>query len=249
MCAIYSVGNWWKIVLSINETPKHIIITRTNPGAGKTALRVENMGLTPIILPAAMVIAKDFEVDIEGVQALLVTSSNAPQLAQFDEHLLSIPIYAVGDATMEACITRGFTQVISAGGDASALAVLIADRLKPEDGKLLHLRGDDVAGDVGGLLRACGFEVINAVCYTTALNPDFVAQINPILHENSGFVMFHSPKGAERFYSALDEKKLENWCAICISEAAAQPILTAGFKEIRVASRPNEDAMFDIITP
>lgn len=235
--------------MSINETPKHIIITRTKPGAVKTALRAEKMGLIPIILPAAEVIAKDFDVDIEGVQALLVTSSNAPQLANFDEHLLSIPIYAVGDATMEACITRGFTQVISAGGDASALAVLIADRLNPEDGKLMHLRGDDVAGDVGGLLRACGFEVLNAVCYATVANPEFIAKINPTMQENNGYIMFHSPKGAERFNAAVKEHNLQNWCAICISEAAAQPIIAAGFQEIRIASRPNEDAMFDIITP
>jgi uroporphyrinogen-III synthase len=229
--------------------PEQIIITRTLPGAEKTALRAKSLGLEPIILPAAKVIAKDFKVDIEGLQALLVTSSNAPQLANINDNLLSIPIYAVGDATMDACINRGFTQVISAGGDANALAVLIADRLKPEDGKLMHLRGDDVAGDVGGLLRACGFELINAVCYTTIINPEFNEKINPLLTENSGFIMFHSPKGSERFAAALLNTSLDNWCAICISEAASQALNGLGFKEIRVAARPNEDAMFDIIKP
>lgn len=220
-----------------------VIITRTLPAAQKTALKVDELGLKSLILPAADIVGQKCDIDIENVQALIVTSSNAPRVAIIDDTLLQMPIYAVGDATKEACIQRGFENVISAGGDASALAVLIADRLKPDDGKLLHLRGSDVAGDVGGLLRACGFQVDNAICYRAIDNPAFKAQIKDIIAQNRGFILFHSPKGAERFAAAIGDTKLENFIAVTISQAAAEPIKNLGWREVRIAPHPKEEEM------
>ncbi|KAF0115770.1 MAG: uroporphyrinogen-III synthase [Hyphomonadaceae bacterium] len=158
---------------------------------------------------------------------------------------MAIPVYAVGDATAAAAQEIGFQNVISAGGDASALAVLVADRLDKRHGALLHLRGTEVAGDVVGFLGACGFEVRSHIVYETALNPDFKASLRAILSANSGVILFHSPNGAQRFAANCEPEMVKNWVAIGISNAALK-IFEAGlwpFVAIETAELPNENSL------
>lgn len=226
---------------------KACLIIRTNPGAQKTAARVRGLGFEAIILPAANTIATLADIEIDGVQAILITSSNAPRLAKIPEEALSLPIFAVGDATAEAAINRGFINVISAGGDASALAVLVADRLKPKDGAILHLRGTEVAGDVHGLLETCGFEFRNSIVYDTIDCEDFKTKLPEALAQNSGVVLFHSPKGAQRFIAACAPQNVKNWVALGISQAAIKIFKDENWpwSQILVADNPNEMGLLD----
>lgn len=226
---------------------KSCLITRTLPAARKTASILQDLGFSPIILPAANLEPTNNLIDENGVQAFLITSSNAPRLAKLNEKILEVPVFAVGDATKEAALNAGFKNVVSAGGDASALAVLVADRLNPKNGALLHLRGLEIAGDVSGLLGACGFEVRATTIYETIENKEFGEKINQILHENSGYVLFHSPKGAQRFAKYVDYNNTYNWTAICISTAASIAIDEPSWKQVLIANKPNEEAMFSLL--
>lgn len=223
------------------------LITRTLPGADVTAQKVANLGYEPIVLPAAILKPTNAQIEIDGVQALLVTSSNAPHLAILNPEIIALPVYAVGDATAMAARNAGFENVVSAGGDASTLAVLVADRLKPQNGALMHLRGHEVAGDVAGLLGACKFEVRATEIYETIDNPEFMEQINLTIAHNNGIIMFHSPKGAARFRKYADFGLLNKWSAICISQAASVPIDEPIWEKLIVASKPNEAAMLELI--
>ncbi|KAF0183907.1 MAG: uroporphyrinogen-III synthase [Hyphomonadaceae bacterium] len=229
----------------MTQIGKTCLIIRTEPGASFTAQKVQQLGFSPIILPAAIAVATHAKFDHSNVQAILVTSSNAPRLADFCPEALAIPVYAVGDATAAAAQEIGFQNVISAGGDASALAVLVADRLDKRHGALLHLRGTEVAGDVVGFLGACGFEVRSHIVYETALNPDFKASLRAILSANSGVILFHSPNGAQRFAANCEPEMVKNWVAIGISNAALK-IFEAGlwpFVAIETAELPNENSL------
>lgn len=229
---------------------KYVLIIRTERGAISTAKKVVEMGLTPIILPAAKIIPSNIKPDFSNIQALLVTSSNTLSNVSINDEALSIPIYAVGDATAASCQDKGFKNVISAGGDANALAMLIADRLKPQNGALMHLRGHDVAGDARGLLEACGFEVISHIVYETEDNIEFKEQLSDILKQKSGFVLFHSPKGAMRFANVAKYNDVANWAAIAISQAAINDV-KEGFiwKKIMIAQKPNEASMLSLLEP
>ena len=57
---------------------------------------------------------------------------------------------------------EGFARVESAGGSVDDLVRLARERLRPEAGRLLHVAGSDVAGDLAGALRADGFAVDRA---------------------------------------------------------------------------------------
>lgn len=234
----------------MNKNAASVLIIRTEPGASNSAARVSEMGYNPIILPAASAIATHAKFDHRNVQAILVTSSNAPRLADFCPEAFDIPVYAVGDATAQSAKLRGFKNIISAGGDASALAVLVADRLKKENGALLHLRGTEVAGDVSGFLSACGFETRAHIVYETIDCPEFSAKLPEVLVNNSGVVLFHSPKGAARFAKAALGQNLQNWRALGISNAAIAPINSEiwQWKDIQISNAPNEEGMLNLLS-
>lgn len=229
--------------------PEKCLIIRTMPLALQTAQAVTDLGYEPIVLPAAILKPTENSVDATQIQAFLVTSPNAPPLAKIEKYMLSIPVYAVGDRTAKACENMGFENVISAGGDAAALAVLVADRLSVKNGALMHLRGNEISGDVKGLLSACGFEVKSVTVYETIENPRFKRELPESLEIGQGIVLFHSPKGAARFREALKDIDLRNWRAYAISNAAAASLVDLGFKEIKIAQMPNEGALLAAIAP
>lgn len=225
------------------------LIIRTEPGASFTAQKVRELGFSPLVLPAANATPTHAKFDHSNVQAILVTSSNAPRLADFCPEALAIPVYAVGDATAAAAQKIGFQTVISAGGDASTLAVLVADRLDKHHGALLHLRGTEVAGDVAGFLSACGFEVRSHIVYETTTNPQFKSQLPDILKRESGIILFHSPNGAQRVAEACDPQMVKNWAAFGISNAAIKLFMYNSwpFAEIKSAELPNESSLLEAI--
>ena len=78
-------------------------------------------------------------------------------------------------------------------------------------------------------------------------NPEFIEQINLTIAHDNGIIMFHSPKGAARFRKYADFGLLNNWSAICISQAASVPIDEPIWEKLIIASKPNEAAMLELI--
>ena len=226
------------------------LITRTQPGAQVTQAVLASLGYQPIVAPAANIVATGATVATEGVQALLMTSAAAARSVQLTAHLAALPVYAVGDATADAATHAGFTNVISAGGDGATLAVLAADRMKTDAGALLHLRGQEVAGDVTGMLSACGFETRNIEVYHTYDHPDFRNDIRLHLSGHSGLVIVHSPAGARRLYDAIVDLKLDlkDWEVVGLSPACLTPVHDIGFAQLISAAQPDESALIEAIS-
>src|SRR6185437_1733472 len=74
-------------------------------------------------------------------------------------------VFAVGDASAAAARLAEFRSVASAGGDVADLAALVAARLSPQQGALVHIAGSEVAGDLAGTLGRAGFSLRRAVLY------------------------------------------------------------------------------------
>jgi uroporphyrinogen-III synthase len=226
------------------------LITRTQPGALVTQALLEKQGYNPICVPAAVIEPTQAQIDTTGVQALLMTSAAAARSIQVTPLMAALPVYAVGDATAEAAKTTGFANVISAGGDGATLAVLAADRMKAGDGALLHLRGQDVAGDVTGMLSACGFETRFIEVYQTSDHPAFRSDMAHQLTHAKGLVLFHSPAGARRFVLAVESLNMDlgGWVGVGLSSACVLPLQNIGFAETLFASQPDEEALMEAIS-
>ncbi|MEX2642486.1 MAG: uroporphyrinogen-III synthase [Acetobacterales bacterium] len=186
------------------------------------------------------------------VQAVLFTSANGVRYAPREPALEKLPAFAVGDATAAAARAAGFATVESAGGDGAALARLVADRLKPEGGALLHLSGAEVADDPGAQLRKAGFVVNRLAVYRARPARTLPGEVRDALGEGVvDAVLFFSPRGAASFVSLATRAGLERGCgnalALCLSEAVAEAARSLAWREVRHAAQPTADAMLALV--
>ena len=145
-------------------------------------------------------------------------------------------VLTVGDATAEAAREAGFNDVRSADGDVNALVALAKRELDPARGKLIHIAGDHVAGDLGGELRAAGFSVERRLAYASVA----AAPLPPALNGPLDIVLFHSPRAAQRFIE-LGAPNAANLVAGCMSAAIAEAAGKVSWRRIITAPRPRED--------
>lgn len=238
-----------------------LLITRPEPDAQRTAaaLRARCHDVTIASLLRIEPVA-DADLTTGPYSAVLVTSANAaigiaghPRLAE----LRGLAVLAVGDRSAQAMRDLGFAAVMSAGGDVGDLARLAAQQLgpvaqhKPPDTPLLYLAGTERSGDLAGLLVACGFpvrtvEVYRAVAATALPGAalDVSVRIDGVLH--------FSQRSAQAYVAAaqnagLTEHALARPIHFCLSAQIAEPLAAAGATDIRVAPRPTEADLIELI--
>ena len=224
---------------------RRVWVTRAEPGAARTADRLTALGFTPIVAPlltlAPLPNALDAAPEPDAVAILALTSPNgveafAPLIPRFRDH----PVFAVGDATAEAARAAGFTDVRSASGDIHALARLIAT--EAPTGPLLAPGAREPAGDLPGLLPD---RPVQRLPVYAAFETDTAAP------ETFDAVMLHSPRAARALAStlaaSLPRAAASGRIAICISEAAATPLRSFDFAEIRIAATPDEPGMLSAL--
>ncbi len=218
-----------------------IWITRAQPGADATAERLRALHFAPVITPVLQVQALQDAPSLEGVGAVAFTSGNAVRAFAGLIAERELPVFAVGDSTAAAAREAGFTQVTSAAGDVSALADRIAQDRQDFVGEVLYPAPAEPAGDLVAALADRGVPARSLPVYRTAA-ADFTTP------PDIDAVMIHSAKAARRL--AQDPAlapAAPAMAAICISAAAAEPLSDAGFREILVASAPNEAAMLEAL--
>lgn len=190
--------------------------------------------------------------DLAGAQALVMTSANGVRAFASRDADRTLPVYAVGDATARAAREAGFADVVSATGDVDALAALVARRLDPAKGWVLHAAAGQVAGDLGGALTKAGFDYRRAVLYEThpasALRPETVAAFQK---GSIDAVALFSPRTAATFAglaaAAGLEPVLARVRAVCLSDAVAKAVGGLSWAAVAVAARPDQDSLLDAL--
>jgi len=217
---------------------RRVAVTRAAPENARTAERLQQRGAIPFLAPLLDIEHRDFDVDLNDVQALLFTSSNGAHAFARQSKARSTPVLAVGDATAETARALGFAEVRSANGDVASLAALAAHELDPGNGKLLHVGGAHVAGDLGGVLAKAGFAVERRIGYEAKA----AARLPDAFAEPLDTVLFHSARAAEIFvrFGAPGSERTD---AACLSAAVAAAAGKAVWARIIVAPAPREDAL------
>lgn len=213
-----------------------VAITRAEPEASRTAERVRARGHEAIIAPLLTIVPCGYDTNTEGAQAILFTSTNGVRAFPDARGARDRIVLTVGDATAEAAREAGFNDVRSADGDVSALAALAKRDLDPAKGKLIHIAGDYVAGDLGGALRAAGFSVERRQAYASVAASALPEALNGPLD----IVLFHSARAAETFV-ALGAPNAARLTAGCLSPAIAEAAGKAAWKRVITAPHPRED--------
>ena len=98
------------------------LVTRPGEDGEALAKALEEIGIDTDREPLMSVkIVKGDHVELGGVQAVLLTSSNGVRALAERSPRRDIPVFAVGDATAETARGHGFKQVHSASGAAGAM--------------------------------------------------------------------------------------------------------------------------------
>ena len=216
-------------------------ITRTLPGAALTAARVRSLGWTPLVDPLLEVRPFDTLVPMDGVGALAFTSPNGVTAFARLCQERALPTFAVGDGTADAARDAGFTEVASAAGDVHDLVALIAARRDTFSGHLLRPGPGKPAGDLDGALALHGVQARSCVVYET-ITTDLDASGPPmrrLLAGDLNAVLVHSPRAGRRLARLLNGPPPASCRFVCISAAAARPLVEVGCSVV-IAAHPGE---------
>jgi len=226
-----------------------ILVTRPAADAAPLVAELAARGHEAVVEPLLIIRpCDDVTIDLGGVQALLFTSANGVRAFAGLSARRDLPAFAVGDRTAASCRAAGFAQVESAGGDVDDLARLVAARVAPGGGELLHAAASAVAGDLGGMLEAAGFKIRRQILYRSepaaSLSPE---AISAFVGGRIDAVLFFSPRTAQTFVSLARDADLVRFmpgvAACCLSMAVAEAAGSLAWRRIVIAPAPTSEAL------
>jgi uroporphyrinogen-III synthase len=228
-----------------------VLLTRPARDAARSAEKLAALGHRSIIDPVIEIEPLEFEASGDYA-AVVFTSGNAVRVASEADVLKNTPVFAVGTRTAEVARETGFRNVGTGSGDVNALADLMTRELSAGS-RVLHLAGEDMAGDLPGRLARNGIKVDTLIIYrarpASRLKPETVqafrdAKIDAVLH--------YSERSAAAFVRLGDAAAIGDDIRktrhLCLSAAVAAPLKLFG-AATEAAAAPEEAALFELLGP
>lgn len=181
---------------------------------------------------------------------MLITSGNAlPMLPASHRHL---PLYAVGRATAERAQAQGFERVQSADGNSEALCELVTRSCRPDGAPLLLASGRHQGNPLAAELRRRGFSVVRRVVYAAEPVPSLPDAARDELSTGTlHAALFFSAETARTWVRLLQDSPLREAVrevdAVAIGQPAAVALGALPWRRVRVAARPDQDAMLALL--
>jgi uroporphyrinogen-III synthase len=230
-----------------------ILVTRPLPDGERTAAAVRARGHQVLLAPLMKV--KPMPADLSGAwSAVIVSSANALRAHDLTQIALlkALPLFAVGERSADAARQAGFVDVRSARGDANDLVRLVVDRCTSQAEPHLYLAGDDRAADIEGELTKRGIKARTIVVYknvTVGFPPELVRALEAGALDG---VLHFSRRSADNYLSGASDAGLSARALalrhFCISAQVAEPLRAAGARDIKLAGRPDEASVLELLT-
>jgi uroporphyrinogen-III synthase len=230
-----------------------LLVTRPEADGARTAALLRARGHDVVLAPLLRIVSVDFELPDKAWSAVVMTSANAARgVARHPRRdaLTALDAFVVGRHTAEAARAAGFRTVHSAEGDKDDLADLLRACLGEHSAPLLYLAGQDRAGD----LAVGGMPIATVVAYRAVMAQRFAPAVAAALGQGAlDGVLHFSARTAQAYLDcAAHERLLERALApvhFCLSQQVAQPLSAAGAAAIRIAPKPDEAAMVELVGP
>jgi uroporphyrinogen-III synthase len=232
-----------------------LLVTRPEPDAQRTATTLRGLGHETVVAPLLRIegVAADFGAGPwDGVVMTSANSCRASANHPRRDEVLALPVFVVGRYSADTARSCGFTDVTSADGDGKDLARLLVARFGARERKLLYLAGEDRAADLAAELAALGIPMKTVVIYRAVKVGEFAPPARKALEmgEIDGALHF-SRRTAEAYLSCavgagLLDKALGPF-HYCLSPQVARPLLQTGAATVRVAARPDEAGLIELV--
>jgi len=222
------------------------LITRPVEDAQSLADALAAHGIEPVIEPLLTINALSTKLPaLDGVRALLFSSANGVRAFAARSERRDLAVFAVGPATAEAARVAGFGAIETAEGDAEALARLVVERLKPDEGRLIHVAGSTVTGDLAGRLAAQGYAIERIALYDAVPADALSARVaDDLAAGRIDWVLLFSPRTAATFArlvrNAGRTDALKLCTALCLSPPVAEAVSSLPWHRVRIATRPDQ---------
>jgi uroporphyrinogen-III synthase len=233
-----------------------ILVTRPLDEAQRTANLLKALGHEALVAPVLRIeLLTDAVLGAGPWSAVLMTSGNAARALMAharSRDLTGLPVFAVGRQTAQAARLAGFSNVISSDGDSADLVRLAAARVADRKHPLLYLAGNDIARDLAGDLAARGLGVETVVLYRAEAADAFAEDVRRAIRAGEVDAVLHYSRRSTAIFvdcagsaGLLREIKALTHC--CLSDRAAEPLKGIGAADIRVARKPEEEALIDLL--
>ena len=196
--------------------------------------------------------------NLDTPEALVVTSRNGVRgavAAGLPAAWFELPLFVVGQATGELASQMGFQRVMvpsSEGGVSRLIDYILQEREPLKAQRFLHLRGDQVAGDLKAALGVEGVSVDEALAYRMVESLD-LDQITLDFLKNGQLqeVVLLSPRTA-RVYGAIMRAsglvvEMGRMRHFCLSLAVAQELEMYDLADVQVAQAPHLSSLAKLI--
>ncbi len=235
-------------------TMRRVLVTRPQPGAGRTAERLRGLGFDPVVMPLTETIALPHGLPDEMPDLVLATSPQAfrhlaPAVA---EALSAIPVLATGKATAASARETGFLDVKETGGDVSRLMAALSPQIKPGI-RILYLAGHVRRPELEQYLAAKGANLTVTEVYDTlsvSYSTDKIRSLNA--DGELAAVLLTSVNCATRLgeltADLLLSEVIGNALLICLSGRIAETAEALFSNPVLAASAPTEDALMDCLS-
>lgn len=180
--------------------------------------------------------------DTTGVGGLIFTSANGVQAWQAQGGRCDLPVFAVGRATARAADAAGM-QALSADGSAEDLVTMVVSQKPPIP--LLHLHGRHTRGDVAGRLLRAGLPCRSAAIYDQVAQSLSAPARAALVGEAPVIAPVFSPRTGELL---AQEQASAPLLVAAMSETVANALGSLHKRELKVAERPESEAMREVVS-
>ena len=232
-----------------------LLVTRPQEDGERTAAALRARGHAVMLAPLLRIEPLAARFGPGPFAAVLTTSANAAHAVASHSRLAdlrSVPLYTVGKRSAEAARAVGFAITHSADGDAHELVGIVARELTGVSSPLLYLAGEDRSVDLAGKLGRHGLRVRTAVVYRAAAAQRFPPQTEQAIAAGGlDGVLHYSRRSVDAFLRCADAAGLSEraltLAQFCLSPQVAVPLAAAGATDVRIAPRPDEAALLELL--
>jgi uroporphyrinogen-III synthase len=229
-----------------------VLITRPADSVANFADKVAALGYQPILAPLIELAPTGVPLPAEDISAIIITSKAAVRFINPDENLLRTPVYAVGATTMEACLKRGFSNVVFGGGNVeNLLKNLIKDFSNTTCKRLLYLSGSEISRDLCTLLQPWGVEVIRVPVYVSKSLRLADNAIRLLCGDEIAWITLFSSRTAAILAADIQRLETRNWTSnvsiACLAPGIAQVIGDIRWRKIEIARQPTQAALLECL--
>ena len=220
-----------------------LLLTRPEPQSQRFAAQFrQRFGADwPILISPLMALVATAPVpDLASFAGLILSSESAVAMLAGSGQKVTMPCYCVGARTADAARALG-ARVVAVGQDAADLAGMMT--LLAPQGRMVHLCGTHVAGDLANGLNSAGIETVSCVIYDQIAQPLSAPALELLAGTGPLLVPLFSTRSAQLFQDQTRNSRAPLWVVAfspAVSGAVTRPVARR-----RVAVRPDGAAMLD----